>query len=202
MIISLDPECPEAWYLIDCIETFKQGGVVAYPTDTVYGLGCDLLNKKALEKIYQIKKIPRRKQLSFICSDLKHIAEYAQVSNAAYRLMKRLLPGPYTFILPATHNVPRLMLTNRRTVGIRIPDNKICAELVNGLGNPIISTSITIEEDNPVSDPFEIYDNYRNQLDLIIDGGVIKAEHSTVIDLTGSTPKLIRQGKGSVEGIL
>ena len=145
MIISLDPDNPEIWYLIDAIDVIRKGGVMAYPTDTVYGLGCDLFDKKAIERIYQIKKMPKRKPLSFICSDLKHISEYAHISNKAYRLMKRLLPGPYTFILPATHKVPRLMLTKRRTVGIRIPDNKICMELLAQLGNPIISTSLILD---------------------------------------------------------
>lgn len=201
MIVSLDPENPEPWYLIDCIEVFRRGGVVVYPTDTVYGLGCDLFNKKAIERIYQIKKIPRRKELSFICSDMKNIAEFAHVSNMAYRLMKRLLPGPYTFILPASHKVPRLMLTNRRTVGIRIPDNQICMALVNQLGNPIITTSMILDEEEPVSDPFEIYEEYGGRLDLVIDGGVIKQQHSTIVDLTSTTPEIVRVGKGSIEDI-
>jgi len=201
MIISLDPDSPEIWYLIDAIEILEEGGVIIFPTDTVYGLGCDLFNKKSIERVYQIKKIPRRKPLSFICSDLKDIAKYAHVSNMAYRLMKRLLPGPYTFILPATHNVPRLMLTNRRTVGIRVPDNKICMELVKELGNPIISTSIILDEDEPVSDPFEIFDEYGNKVDLIIDGGILKSERSTVVDLTNNVPEIIREGKGDISEI-
>lgn len=202
MIISLDPDYPEIWYLMDAVEIIKNGGVMAYPTDTVYGLGCDLFDKNSIERIYQIKKMPRKKDLSFICSDLKHISEYAHLSNLAYRLMKRLLPGPYTFILPATHKVPRLMLNKRRTVGIRIPDNKICMALLEQLGNPIISTSLTLDDDELMSDPFEIYDNYKNQIDVIIDGGVLKSEKSTVVDLTGSTPEIIREGKGDISEII
>ncbi|MCD4784371.1 MAG: threonylcarbamoyl-AMP synthase [Candidatus Eremiobacteraeota bacterium] len=202
MVISLDPDNPEVWYLIDAVEILRKGGVAVFPTDTVYGLGCDLSKKKSIERLYQIKKMPRRKPLSFICSDLKDIAKYAHVSNMAYRLMKRLLPGPYTFILPATHKVPRLMLTNRRTVGIRVPDNKICIELVQQLGNPIISTSLILDEDEPISDPFEIFDTYGNQIDLVIDGGVLRAERSTVVDLTNNSPEIIREGKGDISGII
>ncbi|MFP4498679.1 MAG: L-threonylcarbamoyladenylate synthase, partial [Vulcanimicrobiota bacterium] len=174
MLISLDPYNPELWYLSDAVEILRDGGVIAYPTDTVYGLGCDLFNKKAIERIYRIKKMPRPKPLSFICSDLTHIAEYAKVNTVAYRMMKKLLPGPYTFILPATHNVPRLMLNKRRTVGIRVPDNIVARELVTQLGRPIISTSLSIDEDEPVSDPFKIYDNYKDEIDAIIDGGLLK----------------------------
>ena len=202
MIISLDPDYPEIWHLIDAIEIIRNGGVVAYPTDTVYGLGCDLFDKNAIERIYQIKKMPRKKDLSFICSDLKHISEYAHLSNLAYRLMKRLLPGPYTFILPATHKVPRLMLNKRRTVGIRIPDNKICMALLEHLGNPLISTSLILDDDELMSDPFEIYDKYKGQLDVVIDGGVLKSERSTVVDLTGSNPEIIREGKGDISEII
>ncbi len=202
MLVSIDPENPEVWYLLDVINILKRGGVIAYPTDTLYGIGCDLLNKKAIEKVYWIKGMPRRKPLSFICHDLTHIAKYARVSNIAYRLMKRLIPGPYTFILPATHNVPRLMLTRRRTVGIRIPNNKICLELVRLLGNPIISTSIKVEEDEPVSDPYKIYETYRDKLDAVIDGGIIKVSESTVIDLTSQAPQIVRQGAGDVSHII
>lgn len=202
MLISVDPQNPEIWHLLDAVEILREGGVIAYPTDTVYGLGCDLFNKAAIEKIYWIKQMPRKKPLSFICSDLTHIAEYARVSNVAYRLMKRLLPGAYTFILPATHKVPRLMLTNRRTVGIRVPDNKICHELVSHLGNPIVSTSIKLDKDELLSDPFEIYEAYRNKLDAVIDGGIIKWEVSTIIDLTGRYPEIVREGKGDVSQLL
>lgn len=202
MLVSIDPENPEVWYLLDVINILKKGGVIAYPTDTLYGIGCDLLNKKAIEKVYWIKGMPKRKPLSFICHDLTHIAKYARVSNIAYRLMKRLIPGPYTFILPATHNVPRLMLTRRRTVGIRIPNNKICLELVRLLGNPIISTSIKVEEDEPVSDPYKIYETYRDKLDAVIDGGIIKVSESTVIDLTSQVPQIVRQGAGDVSHII
>lgn len=202
MIISLDPDYPEVWYLIDAVEIIRNGGVMAYPTDTVYGLGCDLFDKNSIERIYQIKKMPKKKDLSFICSDLKQVSEYTQVSNMAYRLMKRLLPGPYTFILPATHKVPRLMLNKRRTVGIRIPDNKICMALLEHLGNPIISTSLILDDDELMSDPFEIYDRYKSQIDVVIDGGILKSEKSTVVDLTGNTPEIIREGKGDISEIL
>jgi tRNA threonylcarbamoyl adenosine modification protein (Sua5/YciO/YrdC/YwlC family) len=202
MLISLDPDNPEIWYLMDAIQVLREGGVIAYPTDTIYGIGCDLHNKDAIEKIYQIKKMPRRKPLSFICEDLTHIGEYARVSNMAYRLMKRLIPGPYTFILPATHKVPRLLLTKQRTVGIRVPDNKICHELVSNLGNPIISTSISIDEDEPIVDPWQIYEEYRSVLDAVIDGGILATELSTVVDLTGKEPVILREGKGSLGSLV
>lgn len=198
MIISLDPDNPEVWFLQDAVQILREGGVVAYPTDTVYGIGCDLFNKKAIERVYHIKRLPRKKPLSFICSDLKHISEFARVSNLSYRLMKRLLPGAYTFILPATHKVPRLMLTKRRTVGIRVPDNRITLDIVKRLGNPIISTSLKLDEDELLSDPFQIYDEYGKQLDAVIDGGVMKSDVSTIVDLTGREPVLIREGKGDI----
>ena len=201
MIISLDPDQPEIWHLLDAVEILRQEGIVIYPTDTIYGIGCDLFSKKAIERVYQIKRMPRKKPLSFICSDLTHIAEFARVSNMAYRLMKRLLPGPYTFILPATHKVPRLMLTKRRTVGIRVPRNKIAHELVKELGNPIISTSLRLEDDELVSDPFLLYDQYGKQVDAVIDGGVIESEQSTIVDLTNREPVIIREGKGNLTAI-
>jgi len=201
MFISVDSENPEIWYLMDAVRVLQDGGVIAYPTDTVYGFGCDLFNREAIDRIYQLKRISRKKPLSFICADLTHIAEFARVSNIAYRMMKRLLPGPYTFILPATHKVPRLMLTKRRTVGIRVPDNKICYELVTKLGNPIISTSVELRDDDPVSDPFKIYEEYSGKLDAVIDGGLLKADVSTIIDLSEREPVLVRQGKGDVSGI-
>lgn len=188
-------------YIRRAVEVLRGGGVIVYPTDTVYGMGCDLLNKRAIDKIYQIKRMPRRKPLSFICSDLSQISEYAQLSNAAYKMMRRLLPGPYTFILQATRLVPKVMMSNQRTVGIRVPDNEICLELVRELGHPLVNTSASDSVEEVVSDPESIQEQFP-QLDLMLESGLLESEASTIIDFTGDAPSLIRQGKGDVSGYL
>ena len=198
MILTVDTHEPEVKLVRRAVEILRRGGIIAYPTDTVYGIGCDLFNKKAIERVYQIKRIPKYKQLSFICSDLKEISHYAQVGNFAYRMMKRLLPGPYTFLLAATRIVPKMMLTKRRTVGIRVPDNEILLSIVRELGNPIISTSASLYKDEILSDPDEIEKNFGPSLDLIIDGGKLVSELSSVVDLSGEPPIIIREGKGDI----
>ena len=180
------------------VDVLEQGGVIVYPTDTVYGVGCDLFNPEAIQKIHRLKKMDEKKPLSFICSDLKDISRYAFVSNYAYKIMKRLLPGAYTFILKATKLVPKIAQTKQKTVGIRIPDNKICLALVKELGHPIISTSVSKPNEGLYNDPAEIEERFGKRLDLVIDGGVIVAEHSSIIDLTDDFPKVIRVGKGDV----
>jgi tRNA threonylcarbamoyl adenosine modification protein (Sua5/YciO/YrdC/YwlC family) len=180
------------------VEVLKEGGVIGYPTDTIYGVGCDLFNPEAIRKIHRLKKIEGEKPLSFICSDLKDISRYAYVSNYAYKMMKRLLPGAYTFILKATKLVPKIAMTKQNTVGIRIPGNKICLALVKELGNPIISTSVYKPNEGLFNDPVEIEERFGKQLDLVIDGEVIVAEHSSIVDLTDEFPKVIRKGKGDV----
>ena len=194
--LEIDPYNPEPKLIRRVVNLLKDGGVIIYPTDTVYGLGCDLMNKSAIERVYKIKKMPKGKPLSFICPDLKNIADYAQVSNTAYKLMKRLIPGPYTFILPATTLVPRQIVPNRRTVGIRVPDNEICLALVNALGSPLISTSVPQEKNEILSDPVSLEKHLGDKVDLIIDGGVLASELSTVIDFTGREPEIVREGKG------
>ncbi|MFH0803014.1 MAG: L-threonylcarbamoyladenylate synthase [bacterium] len=198
MILSVDTHEPELKLVRRAVEILRRGGIIAYPTDTVYGIGCDLFNKKAIERVYQIKRIPKYKQLSFICSDLKEISRYAQVGNFAYRMMKHLLPGPYTFLLAATRIVPKMMLTKRRTVGIRVPNNEIVLSIVRELGNPIISTSASLYKDEILSDPEEIGKNFGPSLDLIIDGGKLVSELSSVVDLSGEPPIIIREGKGDI----
>jgi len=198
MIIAINSKNPQRRLIKKVVEVLKAGGVIGYPTDTVYGLGCDLFNPEAINKIHRLKKIDGNKPLSFICSDLKDISHYAFVSNYAYKMMKRLLPGAYTFILKATKLVPKIALTKQKTVGIRIPDNKICLALVKELGNPIISTSVYRPDEGLYNDPNEIEERFRKQLDLVIDGGVIVAEHSSIIDLSDDTPRVIRKGKGDV----
>lgn len=174
------------------------GGIIAYPTDTCYGIGCDLFNKKGIEKIYQLKRRPLSKPFSFICADLKNISEYAKVSNFAYKTMRRFLPGPYTFVLEGTRLVPKIMLTKRKTAGIRVPDHAICLGLVRLLGHPIISTSASREDGTVMSDPYDIADYYKANLDLVIDGGTVIPAPSSVISLINDVPEVIRVGKGDV----
>ena len=198
MIITINPKNPQRRLIRRVVEVLEGGGVIGYPTDTIYGVGCDLFNQDAIRKIHRLKKLGEKKPLSFICSDLKDISRYAYVSNYAYKMMKRLLPGPYTFVLKATKLVPKIAMTKQNTVGIRIPDNKICLTLVKELGHPIISTSVYKPDEGLFNEPAEIEERFGKQLDLVIDGGVIVAEHSSIIDLTDDSPKVIRKGKGDV----
>jgi len=198
MIININPKNPQQRLIRKVVEFVERGGVIGYPTDTIYGIGCDLFNPEAIRKVHRLKKLDGKKPLSFICSDLKDISRYAYVSNYAYKMMKRLLPGAYTFVLKATKLVPKVAMTKQNTVGIRIPDNRICLALVKELGHPIISTSVYKPDEGLYNDPAEIEERFGKQLDLVIDGGVIVAEHSSIIDLTDDFPKVIRAGKGDV----
>lgn len=198
MILTINPKNPQKRLVRKVVDVLEQGAVIGYPTDTIYGVGCDLFNPEAIQKIHRLKKVDGKKPLSFICGDLKDISRYAYVSNYAYKIMKRLLPGPYTLILKATKLVPKIAQTKQNTVGIRIPDNRICLALVKELGHPIISTSVSKPDEGLYNDPAEIEERFRKQLDLVIDGGVIVAEHSSMVDLTGDFPKIIRIGKGDV----
>jgi tRNA threonylcarbamoyl adenosine modification protein (Sua5/YciO/YrdC/YwlC family) len=202
MILPINPKNPQVRLIRKVVEVLGQGGLIGYPTDTVYGLGCDLFNPEAIRKIHRLKKKEKNKPLSFICSDLKDISRYAYVSNAAYKIMKRLLPGPYTFILKATKLVPKVAQTKQNTVGIRIPDNKICLALVKEVGHPIISTSVSNSTDGLYNDPAVIEERFGKQLDLVIDGGTIVAEHSSVVDLSEDEPAVIRRGKGDLTPFL
>ena len=198
MIITINPKNPQVRLIRKVVEVLKEGCVIGYPTDTIYGVGCDLINPEAIRKVHRLKGTDEKKPLSFICFDLKDIRRYAYVSNYAYKMMKRLLPGPYTFILQATKLVPKIAMTKQKTVGIRIPDNKICLALLKELGHPIISTSVYKPDEGLFNDPAEIEERFGKQLNLVIDGGVIVAEHSSIIDLSSETPKVIRNGKGDV----
>ncbi len=198
MIISINSNNPQQRLIVKVVEALKEGGLIGYPTDTIYGIGCDLFKNEAIEKIYRLRKHDRMKPLSFICSGLTDISQYAQVSNYAYKTMKRLLPGPYTFILEATKLVPKFAMTKQKTVGIRVPDNRICLSIVERLGHPIISTSVYKPNEELYSDPADIEEKFGKQLKLVIDGGIIVAEHSSVIDLTNEEPRVLRRGKGDV----
>lgn len=192
MIISINPDNPQQRLINRVSDVLDKGGLIAYPTDTFYGIGCDLFNKKGIQLIYKLKNRPLKKPFSFLCDSLKEISRYAQISNYAYRTMKRCLPGPFTFILEGTKLVPKIMLTKRKTVGIRVPDNRVCLAIVKTLGRPIISTSAGL--DNPHS----IQETYSSFLDIVIDGGVLYPSPSSVISLIGDVPEVIREGKGDV----
>jgi tRNA threonylcarbamoyl adenosine modification protein (Sua5/YciO/YrdC/YwlC family) len=196
--LQIDPLHPKGKHLRRAVEVLRKGGVIIYPTDTIYGLGCDIFNKDAVERIYQIKGKSWKSPLSFICPDLKEISRYAYVSNAAYRIMKRGLPGPYTFVLPATPLVPKLLLSKRKTVGIRVPDHPICHALLEEFGGPIVSTSVTGPGGDPLNLPEEIEAHFRGIVDLMLDVGPLGLVPSTVIDLTGETPVVVREGKGDL----
>lgn len=199
MLFTINPENPQLRLINQVIKQMKNGAIICYPTDTGYGIGCDLFNQKAIKRIIQLKKRPKQKPFSFMCSDLTHISQYAHVSNSAYRLLKRNLPGPYTFVLPGSKLVPKIMATKQKTVGIRVPAHPICKHLIETLGNPIINTSVLLdEEDNALSEPFEIEQYLSNRVDIIIDGGRIFPDPSSIIDLTGDYPEILREGKGDV----
>jgi tRNA threonylcarbamoyl adenosine modification protein (Sua5/YciO/YrdC/YwlC family) len=198
MLLRINPQNPQARLIKKVAEILNQGGVIAYPTDTVYGFGCSLFNKKGIERIYRIKRSEKNRPFSFICADLKDISLYTKVSNYAYKTMKRLLPGPYTFILEGTRLVPKIMLTKRATAGIRVPDNQICLAMVKELGHPIITTSAQLPDGGGFYDPGEIEQKTGKLLDAVIDGGILASEPSSVIDLTDDQPKILREGKGDV----
>ena len=198
MLIEINPQNPQDRLITKFVEILKKGGVIVYPTDTHYGIGCDIMNKKAIERIYQLKQRDKSKPFSFICSGLKNISLYAKVSNYAYKTMRRLLPGPYTFILEGSKLVPKIMLTNRKTAGIRVPDNSICLALVNKLGNPIITTSATMPDGTILHDASLIHDYFGPRIDAVIDGSVVPVRPSSVISLINDIPEIIRRGIGDV----
>lgn len=198
MLIAINNQNPQMRLIRRAVETLRGGGIVIYPTDTVYGMGCDLFNKKGIERIYEIQRRDRKQPLSFICADLKDISRYARVSDDAYKIMKRLLPGPYTFVLEASRLVPKIILPKRQTTGIRIPDNRICQALVAEMGSPVISTSVKDGGGELLSDPRIIDELFGKRVDMIIDGGIIAAEPSSVISLLDEGSEVLRAGKGDV----
>lgn len=199
MLLTINPENPQERLISQVVDILRNGGIIAYPTDTFYGIGCDIMNKKAIEQVYAIKQRSQSKPFSFICPDLKDIATYAKVSNVAYRNMKRLLPGPYTFVLSGSRMVPKIMLTKRKTAGIRVPNHMIALALARELGNPIISTSATDPEGRVFQDPSLLHDFFKHRLDVVIDGGPVPGTASSVISLIDDIPEIIRHGAGDVE---
>jgi len=198
MLLRIHPDDPQPRQIKTVVEILQRGGVIIYPTDTIYGLGCDIFQQRAIEKICRIKKVdPRKAQLSFICSDLSHLSDYAkQLSNSTYRLLKEHLPGPYTFILQASKMVPKILQSKKDTIGLRIPDNKIAQSIVAAMDRPILSASLPGEMIEDYTDPEIMYENFMNEVDVVIDGGIGGTVPSTIVDCTGDECKLVRAGAG------
>ena len=203
MLFKIYPDNPNEKFIQQVVDVLKKGGIIIYPTDTVYGMGCDISNSKAIEKICKIRGIkPEKANFSIICYDLSHISDFTrQIDNETFRVIKKALPGPFTFIFNANKNVPKLLSSNKKTVGIRVPDNTIAREIVKMLGNPIISTSI--HDDDEIieysTDPELIHEKYKDMVDLVIDGGYGDNEPSTIVDCSDGNFEIIRQGKGDLD---
>lgn len=206
MLLYINPDTPDPRAIHDVVECLRDGGVIIYPTDTVYGMGCDIYQQKAVERICRIKNIDCEKaNFSFICSDLSHLSDFCKpIDTTLYRVLRRALPGPFTFILEANNNVPKLFRSKKKTVGIRVPDNTICHDIVKELGYPIMSTSVHNDDDviEYITDPDVIYEKYKNTVDLVISGGFGNLEPSTIVDCTTGDFNIIRQGQGQLEEYL
>lgn len=201
MLLEINPEHPEPRKIKRAVDALNAGEVIGYPTDTVYGLGCDISSKKAIDRLYQIKGMDRQHPLAFICPDLSEIARYAVVDNQIYRVLRRFLPGPYCFILEATREVPRILQTKRKTIGIRVPNHPVITEVVRELGRPVISTTAQRAGADPHIDAREIDDDFKG-LGLVIDAGAGGLVPTTVVDLTVSPPEVIREGAGPLEDFI
>ncbi len=201
MLIRIHPEDPQPRLIRQVAECLKDGGVIIYPTDTIYGLGCDILQQKAVEKICMIKGIdPRKAMLSFICRDLSHLSVYTKsIGTPLYRMLKQYLPGPFTFILPASKLVPKILQNKKSTIGLRIPDNRICHDILDALGNPLLSASLPGEMVEEYTDPEVIYEKFGKQVDFVIDGGIGGMVPSTIIDCSSDNREVTRQGLGVFE---
>jgi tRNA threonylcarbamoyl adenosine modification protein (Sua5/YciO/YrdC/YwlC family) len=198
MLIQIHPDNPQPRLIKQVVECLKNGGIIAYPTDTIYGLGCDIFQHKAIERICRIKNIdPQKAQLSFICSDLSNLSDYTKsIDTPLYRMLKTHLPGPYTFILPASKQVPKILQSKKSTIGLRIPDNNICQHILRELGNPILSTSFPGEMVEEYTDPEIIHEKFEHLVDMVIDGGIGGMTPSTIVDCITDEWKVIREGLG------
>lgn len=206
MLLTINPDNINDRLIQQVVDCLQNGGVIIYPTDTVYTLGCDLTHPKAYERICRIKNIkPNKANFSIVCHDLKHINDFVQnLSNPCYKVMRKALPGPFTFILNANHYVAKIFGYKKKEIGIRVPDNAICRIIVEKLGAPIISASIKNEDTilEYITDPYEIYQEYEGIVDIVIDGGIGENEASTIIDFTGNEPLIVREGKGDINEFL
>ncbi len=201
MLLEIHPTNPPARLIKQVAEALKKGGIIIYPTDTIYGLGCSIFQHKAIEKICQIKQVdPLKAQLSFVCCDLSDLSKYArQISTPTYRLLKQYLPGPYTFILPASKEVPKILQSKKSTIGLRIPDNNIVHAIVQELGNPILSPSLPGDMVEDYTDPEIMFSRFGNQVNFVVDGGIGGMVPSTIVDCTNDEPIVLREGKGKWE---
>ena len=200
MRLEINPQHPEPRKIQRAVDALNAGDVIVYPTDTVYGMGCALGHKRAADRIFHLTGKDEHHELSLVCCDLSDIAKYAVVENVQYRLLKRLLPGPYTFILPATREVPRMLLSKRKTVGIRVPDHPVSLALSRALGVPLLSTSASGRGEDPLNDPADIVARFKG-IELVLDAGYCGVVSSTVVDLTGPEPVVVREGAGPVDAI-
>lgn len=203
MLLEIHPDNPNPRNVKKVVECLLDGGTIIYPTDTIYGIGCDIFQQKAVEKVCKIKGInPEKANLSFICHDLSHLSDYTKpINNHVFKVMKKALPGPYTFILEANSNVPKLFKARKKTVGIRVPDNTICLEIVRELGHPILSTSVHDDDEivEYTTDPELIYEKYKDKVDIVINGGYGNNVASTVLDCSNDSIEVIREGLGSLD---
>lgn len=198
-VLRVHPENPQGRHTERAVQVMREGGVIVYPTDTVYGLGCDIMNAQAVNRIIRIKGRDPKKPLSFVCSDLTHISHYAMVSNFAYRILRRFLPGPYTFVLPASREVPKLLRSKSKTVGIRIPDHPVPLALVKEMGKPILSTSANRSNEEVITDPEELRVTLGKQVDIILDSGILPVLPSSVISLVDDEIVILREGAGDLQ---
>lgn len=205
MLLEIHPTHPDERKIKMVIDCLKNGGIIVYPTDTIYGIGCDIYNQKAVERVCKLKGInPEKNNLSIICNDLSHISDYTKpINNKVFRIMKNALPGAYTFILQANNSIPKLFKNKKQTIGIRVPNNTICLAIVKELGNPIMTTSIHDNDDviEYTTDPELIYERYKDQVDMVINGGYGDNQASTVLDCSGDTITVLREGKGDLTSI-
>jgi len=206
MLLRINSENPDPRHVKQVVDCLRDGGVIIYPTDTVYGIGCDIFKQRGVERICKLKNIDITKaNFSFVCHDLAHLSDYAkQVSTPVFKVMRKALPGPFTFILEASSNVPKLFKNNKKTVGIRIPDNLICRTIVRELGNPIMSTSVHDDDEmiEYTTDPEVIYENFKDKVDMVVSGGYGNMQASTVVDCTNDEFRVLRQGLGDLEEFL
>jgi len=202
MLLQVHPQNPQPRLIKQVAECLKDGGVVVYPTDTIYGLGCDIMQHKAIERICKIKNVdPQKAQLSFLCNDLSHLSDYTKsIDTPLYRMLKNYLPGPYTFILPASKQVPKILQSKKNTIGLRVPDNKICCAILEALGTPVLSASLPGDEVEEYTDPEVIYERFGDIVDFVIDGGIGGMIPSTIVDCTTDDWAVTRQGLGEWEG--
>ncbi len=202
MLITIDPREPEPWLVARAVQVLKRGGVAVLPTDTVYGITCAISHPEAIERIYSLKDLDPKKPLALLMADMQEVGQYTRsLDTPTYRLLKRVLPGPYTFIFQASPEVPKIMLRKRKTIGIRIPDNPIALAILAAVGEPLLSTSIRDVADAYVNDPVEIEERYEGRIDVVVDGGPLAPTPSTVVDFSGQVPELVREGKGDIEAL-